>query len=200
MMARPSQSSIGQGIKSGWIPSTNFGFEDDALKRVLFDNPRFSERIIDQFCETSAKRFHSEDSNIGLKIVVQNLEDENGLRDIGLAWCAPRLIKNLFDKKSRLICGELSENQVKLIAKFKDHVSLDFIDTLSFCDKLQGQFVDEGRRCILSWIETQDHVSALAIKLSLEPKDFAAIDHIAARSALYDAFSNSAGADNAPVR
>lgn len=170
----------------GWMAHWNASFQGNALKQVIFDDPRFADRII---ADISGLDVCPDEVASDLEALSQRLKpffSPESLTEVGLAWSAPRLFLCLFDPKTRYACGPLTPKQVEMLTEFHSHADKTVVPVLPDVTAL----ADQGLICVVAWLTKQDSAQSEILKFKFNPLIIEQIDYIDSRANFFETYLN----------
>ncbi len=171
---QPWTPSAPYPIHKSWETLWATDLQDADLRKAIWADPRFAERIIISLADVSNI---APPAPPAVKVrIVENLiraaSRKDFLRRIGLAWLAPSLAGKLLNTRTRTAYGSLSHDDMTLILENRDHTSPDMVGAVDADMDLQKA----GIMCLYTWLAAIPDVYANRIMLLLPRLDDLPLD------------------------
>lgn len=184
----PTSTSEDLAFHPAWLDRWAPELDDVSLKKMVFSDDRLIDRVAQDLFSVEPSETLTED-NSDLKDRLTDLKNSHRLRTIGVSWLAPRLFYCLFDPETRMRCGNINDEDVENIIRYRDHAP---IEKISLSQK-SSDFIIEGRRCLIAWLLGSHLHFVKRYLLAYHPSELEGLDHDTTRAELFGSFLRDTG-------
>lgn len=183
---RPWQMSKPFPVHRSWEVHWATDLKDAGLRSAIWSNPRFSKRIIKSLLPAPDTPPPAPSTHMAkvMETLIIRAARQNILREIGLQWLAPSLVGRLLNARTRAECGQLTQAEMGLIVKTRDHADTRIVGSMD----AQTDPKSEGMKCLYAWLATLPEAYDVSMLLLLPALEGVTLsepaDQLEARAAL----------------